>query len=29
MYAMRSPRDFLPLFAHRPMVAAPGTMSAS
>ena len=25
MYAFRAPRDFLPLFAHLPMKAAPGT----
>jgi len=25
MYGMRSPRDFLPLFAHLPMQATPGT----
>ena len=25
MYGMRAPRDFLPLFAHLPMKATPGT----
>jgi len=25
MYGMRAPRDFLPLFAHLPMKASPGT----